>query len=346
MSVFDISMPRAFGEPLGHATFRRSPQDFIVNEQLAFEPEGSGEHVYLHVRKTGTNTQWLADELARFANIKRRDISYAGLKDRHAVTSQWFSLLLHPDKEPDWNEFNLDDVELLQITRHRSKLRPGMAKRNQFVITLYNISCSESELQRRLEQIETLGVPNYYGEQRFGHNAGNLEQARALFEGRLKIKSRAKKGLYLSAARSDLFNQVLGERVRQGNWASALDGDCMMLNGTNSFFPIDVVDDDIVSRLSAFDIHPTGPLWGKGEAPVSLVCAQLEKECLQDESLFQSGLCAANMKMDRRALRMRPLDISYRMLTPDTVEFRFELTAGQYATTFLHELFVLEQLAS
>lgn len=339
-----ILTPRAFGDALSHATFRQSATDFIVDETLVFEPDGSGEHIYLHVRKTNTNTQWLAQELARYANIKRRDISYAGLKDRHAVTSQWFSLLLHKDKEPDWNKFSLEGIEILETTRHRTKLRPGMAKKNHFVITLYDVQCSEQALQQRLQQVEQLGVPNYYGEQRFGHDASNLEQAKLLFEGKINIKSRNKKGLYLSSARSYLFNKVLAERVRRGNWASPISGDCMMLNGTNSYFSIDEPDDEIISRVNEFDIHPTGPLWGKGELSCDQAARQLESEVCQDEDVFKSGLCTANMKMDRRSLRMKPQSLVYELLSPNTIRLNFDLTAGQYATTFLHELFILDSI--
>jgi tRNA pseudouridine13 synthase len=335
----------AFGEPLSNATFRKTPEDFIVNETLIFKPDGEGEHVYLHIKKRNTNTQWLAGELARFANLKPRAVSYAGLKDRNAVTCQWFSLLLHEDKEPDWDQFKLQDIDILQATRHRTKLRPGMAKKNNFIITLHDTACDEQVLQQRLRLINQYGVPNYYGEQRFGHNANNLEQARAMFEGKIHVKTRNKKGLYLSAARSHLFNKVLAERVRQGNWNTAINGDCMMLDGSNSFFAIEQVDNEIITRAQEFDIHPTGPLWGKGEPLTTLDALQLENEVLKDEQLFQNGLEKANMKMDRRALRMKPIALEYAMPTVHTIKLTFDLSAGQYATTLLHELFILNTSA-
>lgn len=338
----NITTPRAHGDPLCTVSFRQSPEDFIVNETLIFDPDGEGEHVYLHIRKRNTNTQWLAAELAKYANIKQRDISYAGLKDRHAVTSQWFSLLLHKDKEPDWNQFRLDGIDILQVTRHRTKLRPGMAKRNHFVITLHNGNCDEEALKQRLSLINHQGVPNYYGEQRFGHDHNNLEQARLMFEKKIKVKQRNKKGLYLSAARSHLFNQVLAERVRQDSWNKPIAGDCMMLDGSNSFFVIEQVDDEIIKRTQEFDIHPTGPLWGKGGSLTMLESLQLENEILNAQQLFQMGLENANMKMDRRALRMKPVVLEYAMPNAHTIQLSFDLTAGQYATTLLHELFTLE----
>lgn len=331
--------PRAHGYPLSRVIFRRSPEDFIVDETLIFDPDGDGEHVYLHIKKRNTNTQWLAGELAKYANIKQRDVSYAGLKDRHAITSQWFSLLLHKGKEPDWDLFRLEGIDILQVTRHRTKLRPGMAKKNRFIITLYDVCCEEEALKQRIQRINQQGVPNYYGEQRFGHHYNNLEQARQMFEGTLKVKHRNRKSLYLSAARSDLFNQVLAERVSQHNWNIPLPGDCMMLDGSNSFFAIEQVENEIIKRAEAFDIHPTGPLWGQGEPLTKLQTLQLENEVLSDQRLFQQGLENASMKMDRRALRLLPVELEYSMLASNTIKLTFELSSGQYATTLLHELF-------
>ena len=341
MNSTDSMMPRAFGEPLSVAVFRRSPEDFIVNETLVFQPEGAGEHVYLYLEKRNTNTQWLARELARFANIKLRDVSYAGLKDRNAVTRQWFSLLLHRGREPDWKCFVLDDIEILQVTRHRTKLRRGMVKTNHFIITLYDCDCDEQSLQQRLAMIDQYGVPNYFGEQRFGHDAANLIQARAMFEGGINVRRRDKKSLYLSAARSYLFNQVLAERVRQDSWYTPINGDCMILEGSNSFFSIDMVDEEIISRTQHFDIHPSGPLWGKGKPLTTGDALQLESAVLATEQLFQQGLEDSALKMDRRALRMRPAAIAYAMGPAGTIRMTFDLDTGQYATTFLHELFDL-----
>jgi len=335
----NLTTPRAYGEALSRVIFRQSPEDFIVNETLIFDPDGEGEHVYLHIRKRNTNTQWLARELAKYANIKLRDISYAGLKDRNAVTSQWFSLLLHKDKEPDWNLFELEGIEILQVTRHRTKLRPGMAKKNEFIITLHDVNCSTEAIQQRIQLIQQGGVPNYFGEQRFGHNAGNLDQAKAMFAGDIKVKDRQKKSLYLSSARSYLFNSVLSERVRSGTWDIPIAGDCMMLDGTNSFFPIGQPDEAIIERTQLFDIHPSGPLWGKGDPLTSLDALILEQKILLDEKIFRQGLESVNMKLDRRALRMKPVALEFESISNGVIKLTFNLSAGQYATTLLHELF-------
>ncbi len=336
-------LPRAHGEALSAVLFRRSPEDFIVTEKLIFEPDGEGEHVYLQVKKRNTNTIWLARELARYAGIRQRDVGYAGLKDRNAVTTQWYSLHIHKNNEPDWDRYNQSGVEILSATRHRSKLRPGMVRYNNFSITLYGAACKPEQFDERIRCIQAKGVPNYFGEQRFGHNRQNLDQAITLFTGNIKIKDRKKRGIILSAARSYLFNQVLAERVRQGNWDVALAGDCMMLAGSNSFFRLEQPDIDIEKRLAEFDVHPSGPMWGVGEVLTGQEAMQLESNILQNEVLFRQGLEQAGLKMDRRTLRMLPKDLTYDFIESDTIRLEFSLSSGQYATTVLAELFNCQQ---
>ena len=333
------AMPRAFGAPLSEVILRQTPADFQVDEQIGFEPEGSGEHVFVHIRKQGVNTQWLAAELARWAGIKRRDVSYAGLKDRHAITTQWFSLYMPGTAELPWSEMAIEGVEVIAVTRHQKKLRPGMLKNNQFRITLHNVNTTDDLLQQRLSSIKQRGVPNYFGEQRFGRDGGNLDNALAIFSGKRRVRDRGKQGILISAARSHLFNMVLAERVRQDNWYKAIDGDCMVLDGSHSFFCIDAVDDEIERRLDEFDIHPGGPRWGRGECPTKLQSLELEQQVLEDVEDFRSGLESLKLKMERRAMRMLPVGIESEWLDQQTLVLSFSLSAGQYATSFLHELF-------
>jgi len=336
-----VKLPRAHGEHVGSAIFRQQAEDFQVDEQLGLVPDGEGEHVYLHVRKYHTNTQWLARVLAEFAGVRSRDVSYAGLKDRHAVTTQWFSLNIHKSKEPDWSTLDMEGIEVLTSTRHRCKLRPGMAKKNHFRITLREAVYKKDELESRIDVINRQGVPNYFGEQRFGIDEGNLDKATALFRGEIKVKDRKKKGLYLSAARSYLFNIVLAERVNQANWCKAIAGDCMMLDGSNSFFHIDQVDDEIARRLDVRDIHPSGPMWGKGDTLVTGQALKLEDQVLQDEDVYKNGMVQVNMKMERRSLRLFPQELKYESQSDGALTLCFSLSSGQYATTVLQELFQL-----
>jgi tRNA pseudouridine13 synthase len=332
-------LPKAHGQPLTSVVFKQSMSDFQVYEKLVFSPDGEGEHVYLHVQKQGINTQWLAAQLAKFAGLKKRDVSYAGLKDRNAITTQWFSLLIHPDKEPDWDEINIDGLTVLQRTRHRVKLRPTMVRENEFVITLKNCHADADAIDRRVENIIAVGVPNYYGEQRFGHQYGNIQSALKMFSGQLRVKESRLRGLYLSAARSYLFNKVLAMRVSENLWNKGMDGDVMILDGTNSFFSVDKIDEEIISRLDSKDIHPSGPLWGKGHIIVSADAENLEQRLLKEDTELKTGLEKAGLQMSRKALRMQPKQLRAHWQSEHTLQLTFSLPRGQYATTVLREMF-------
>lgn len=184
-----------------------------------------------------------ARQIARLAGVETRDVGYCGLKDRHALTRQWFSVYLPKGPEPDWSELNSDSVQVIEISRHRQKLRRGQHRANQFVLWLRDVSGDRGAVEQRLKCAAGQGVPNYFGEQRFGIDAGNLQAAERMLVAGSKIKNRSKKSMVLSAARAWLFNQVLAARVEQGLWQQPLEGDVLI------------------------DGLPTGPLWGRGRLP-------------------------------------------------------------------------------
>lgn len=319
---------------------RAQPEDFFVDEVLGFEPDGEGEHVLLQVEKRNTNTQWLADQLAGFAGIPKRDVSYAGLKDRNAVTRQWFSLRLAGAPEPDWDNLPVDNVRVLQHARHRRKLRRGALQGNRFHLRVRELQGDLAALETRLQHIAQQGVPNYFGEQRFGHQGANLQQAVAMFQGK-RVKDRHKRSLYLSAARSFLFNELLSQRVARGDWNRAIAGDVMLLAGSNSYFVPEANDATIQQRLADFDIHPSGCLWGKGESPAQLEAAALERALAETHPVLCRGLEQAGLKQERRALRLPVADLHWNLAAADQVlELRFTLPAGAYATSVLRELVV------
>jgi len=326
------------GAPLAIATLRTTPEDFEVHEVLGFEPDGVGDHALLLIQKRNTNTEWLARNLAKFAGVKQVDVGYGGLKDRNAVTSQWFSVNLSGKAEPDWVQLESADTHVQRVTRNRRKLKRGAHHGNRFVITLRDVSGDASELEARLHAIRDHGVPNYFGEQRFGIDANNIEQARALFAGEIQVGDRHRRGLYLSAARSWLFNAVLSRRVTDQSWNSGLPGDALMLDGTHSFFVADVIDETLLQRLHSGDVHPTGPLWGRGESPVRAAARALEDDVLREYALFRSGLEQAGLDQERRALRLRVEQLSWQFGPDLTLRLEFMLPSGAYATTVLREL--------
>lgn len=289
--------PRAYGEAVLRARLRATPEDFRVDELPGFEPSGQGEHLLLTVRKRGMNTAHAARCIAQWAGVGEVAIGYAGLKDRHAVTTQRFTVHLPKRNAPAIGALAIDDpsgerLEVLDHAWHAKKLPRGALAGNRFVLALRDVEGERGAVDARLETIATRGVPNYFGEQRFGRGGGNVAAALAMFAGRRM--RREQRSVLLSAARSELFNRVLAARIRSACWDRPLDGEVWMLDGTRSVFGPQPFDDALAARLDAYDIHPTGPLWGEGPLRTQAAAAALELDAL-----------AARRLRDRRARRTR-----------------------------------------
>jgi tRNA pseudouridine13 synthase len=333
-------LPRAHGGPVGRGRLRERMEDFVVDEDLGFAPDGEGEHRLLRVRKTDANTEWVARQIAAFAGVPQQAVSWAGLKDRHAVTTQWFSVQTGIHGGPDWSALVADDFAVLEVHRHRRKLRPGALAGNRFRIRVRGLTGDSVDLVRRLDQVSRRGVPNYFGEQRFGRGEGNLHRAQALFAGEIRRPPRHQRGLWLSAARSQMFNQVLALRVERGDWDRPLPGDCMQLAGSRSFFAAEAIDPVLRARTMAGDLHPTGPLWGRGPQAAGGEAGQVEASALSGFEPWAQGLAAAGLDRERRALRLTVGDWSWGWACEDGLELSFSLPAGAYATAVLRELVV------
>ena len=334
---YALDWPRT-APPFASGMLRVAPEDFIVTEVLTIPLSGSGEHVWLKVRKRGWNTDRVAQQLARAAGVPRRDVSYAGLKDRNAVTTQWFSVQLPGRDAPVWTEMLPPEIEILESMRHGRKLQTGALAGNSFDIVLRACSGDRDALARRAQDISARGVPNYFGEQRFGHNGANVERALAMFGGKFNTRDRHLRGIYLSAARAFLFNQVLAQRVRQATWDQGLEGEAFVLHGSHSFFAAASVDDTLVARLKSGDIHPSGPLWGRGEPLTGSMVRILEDAIVARDSALAQGLEAAGLRQERRALRLLPQELTLQWLDESALRIAFQLPAGCYATTLLREL--------
>jgi len=313
---------RAHGEPLFAAAIRTHPEDFVVHEVLGFDFSGDGEHDYLWIEKTGANTEWVARQLARHAQVPARDVGYAGLKDRHAVTRQWFSVPRW--NAPDWEQLEAEGVTVLGQQRHSRKLRRGAHRQNRFQIVLRGEISAAVGIEERLRQIAAAGVPNYFGEQRFGRGGANIELADAWASG--KRLPRHKRSLAISTARSFLFNQQLDVRVRERTWNQVLPGDTVNLDGTGSVFEVSEVDDEIRRRCAEHDLHPAGELWGEGAAAV-----------VSGYEHWTGALRDARVKMAHRSLRLRVIDLEW-SLRGNALELGFALGRGAYATSVLHEI--------
>ncbi|WDS37246.1 tRNA pseudouridine(13) synthase TruD [Pseudoxanthomonas sp.] len=332
------ALPLAFGPPVLEAVFRSELEDFQVDEIDGFAAHGEGEHLLLTLRKRGLNTSDVARRLAQWAGIGEVGIGYAGMKDRHAVTTQRFSVHLPKRVAPELATLAGEQLEVVDSTWHNRKLPRGALAGNRFTLVLRQVQGDQAAIDARLRDIAARGLPNWFGEQRFGRGGNNVNQALAMFEGR-KVK-REQRSMLLSAARSELFNRVLSARVHDGSWERGLEGEVWMLAGSRSVFGPEAFNDTLAQRLADFDIHPSGPQWGEGELRPQGECAALELRVLSegDGPALRAGLEAARLKQERRALRQQAADLQWDWVDATTLTLRFTLLPGSYATALLHEL--------
>lgn len=334
------AQPFAHGAPVALATLRAAPEDFRVEELQGFSPSGEGEHLFLRIRKRNQNTAWVAGLLAKAAGVREDAVSYAGLKDRRAVTTQWFSMHIPGRQAPDLSAVWNDDIELLEQTWNARKLRRGAHNGNRFSITLREVDGDRAAIEARLSVIARDGVPNYIGPQRFGHDNANLFAGEALLRGPARRRLNHREGLAVSAVRSALFNRVLGLRTGEGSWNRWLEGDVLMLDGRGSFFRPDPEDAALPARLAAQEVHPTGPLFGKGESAVTGGVQAREAEVAAATDGMVDALGACGLESQRRALRLRVEALSWRW-EAEALVLEFGLANGAFATSVLRELAAL-----
>lgn len=339
MTTASFALPgwrRGLGEPEVTGMIRTQLEDFRVHEIPMIEPSGEGAHLWLEVEKRGANTNWVAEQLAANSGAALREIGFAGMKDRHGVTFQWFSLSLQEARSADWESWNIPGVSILQAHRHPRKLKRGTLKGNRFRIVVRNLEGNTAGLENRLAALKSRGAPNYFGPQRFGFNGNNVERGVRWLEqgGRLP---RNKRSIYISAVRSFLFNQVLMKRVMDESWDRILEGEVAMLDGSHSLFVCAMPDPELDRRCAEFDIHPSGPLPGKGGLLPEREAARLELKWLKEYADLVESLKTAGLKADRRALRVLPGNLEWQ-LTDDKLTLSFNLPAGAYATSILREL--------
>ncbi|AOY44801.1 MULTISPECIES: tRNA pseudouridine(13) synthase TruD [Psychrobacter] len=384
LSVIDIgavtdtaNLPQPKPQPIKRATYKADATDFVVNEILPLELTGDGEHLWLHIKKLGMNTAYLAKLLSEWADIPLRDVGYSGLKDRHAVTTQWFSLRI-PKKQLPPTEFapidigEHESVVILAQHWHNKKLNRGTHRANQFIITLRDIKFTNDDentesteqslstqqtakqrVEEHLARIDETGVPNYFGPQRFGRQGNNVREALALFarparepkpqpkKSKRKRAPREQNTMELSAARSLIFNEILAARVRNGSWDAGLAGEVFNLDGSGSIFTSEEIDDTLRARMSSGDIHPTAVLWGTGNDKVSGSAAALENEVVQHSPLLMqlaTGLEQRDIKAQRRPLRLPIEQLSWEWRDEQILVLSFTLTTGSFATSVLASL--------
>lgn len=288
------------------ASLKRFPEDFIVDELWQPEFSGEGEHLYLFVEKIGQNTPWVAQELARAFRVSAKSVGYSGLKDRQAITRQWFSLPIPAEKAK--SEPEIDGVSILKRARHSSKLRRGTHSGNKFKIRLRDLEGDLDQASARIEKLITQGFPNYFGPQRFGHNGNNLRAGMQLSK-RRKLVGHPKRGIYLSAMRSALFNRVLSEQIQAGNW----------------------------QKLTSAESIATGPMWGRGRPLKAEIGAEIENRVVSDSAALCDILEHGGLTQERRPLVQHCSDLSFSFDQADLL-LEFSLPPGSYATVLIDEI--------
>jgi tRNA pseudouridine13 synthase len=332
-----LAPPRAHGAPLARAEIKTEPEDFRVEEELSFTPSGAGPHLLLRVEKRAANTRFVAAEIARLAEVPVGDVGFAGLKDRHAVSVQWFSVPAHARPAQFWSAIRTDEFRVLESQANARKLKRGALSGNRFRIRLRKVSWSREALDRKLATLRAQGAPNYFGPQRFGREGFNLDRIAEWVQGGGAPRGRTERGFTFSAARALIFNAVLARRVESADWSRLEPGDLASLDGSGSHFRVDAIDAEIRRRLESFDIHPSGPLWGRGLPETAGRVLDMELEVARELGGVADLLAAEGLLQERRALRCAIRDLEVES-DAATLTLSFRLGRGQFATAVLREI--------
>ncbi|HLU39949.1 MAG TPA: tRNA pseudouridine(13) synthase TruD [Planctomycetota bacterium] len=322
--------------------YKVEPDDFVVIEEELYPPEGRGDHLWLRVRKRGLSTLQAVEALARALGRREREFGFAGMKDAFAVTEQWISIEHVPEETA--RALDLPGIEVVALARHGNKLRPGHLRGNRFEILLRGVDGGHLDaLRTNLAELQRSGVPNYFGEQRFGKRGANLSKGLELLHGDLRHAARRipKKllTLLLAAVQSEVFNRVLVRRL--ATMGTLLPGDVAVLHRNGAAF---LVEDPAreQARCDAFELSPSGPMPGP-----KCLAARGEPGAIEAEVMAELGITGelfgrsphGSNEGERRPLRMQLRDAEA-AAEPQGVRLRFALPRGGYATSVLRELLV------
>lgn len=318
---------------------RSEAADFIVIEHHDMSFTGSGEHLWFKVEKIHSNTAWVATQLASACKVPARQVGFAGLKDRHAITQQWFSVQLPKISQIELIKAKLpDEVKILEHHWHQSKIKTGQLKFNEFKLVVRHVQGDRTEIDNNIVQVKQKGVPNYFGPQRFGHHMNNIQQAKDWFAGNIRVNNKKLRGLLISTARSHIFNLIVAHRINQQLWNQVIPGDILQLNQSHSWFPAhDATIEELSTRLALFDLHLTAALWGEDAVQSTEQCALIETEIANTQPEYQAGFSSHRVQQDRRSMRITPHQFSHHW-HDDDLHLSFKLQPGAYATSVLREI--------
>lgn len=316
---------------------KQTPEDFIVKENLHFEPDGDGEHLLVNIKRKGMTTAEVVRRLSQASGVQRRNISFSGTKDKYAIATQWFSLWL-PGKTFETHQLEAVGLEVLTSGRHRRKLKRGVHKTNSFELMIREFSGDIATLNQSLEHIAAHGYANFFGQQRFGRNRSNLQRADQCQN--IDELGRQERSFTLSAIRAEIFNTVLEARLREDPLLQLQQGDLAQFSDGGSFFSVDAIDERLVQRQQSKLIVPTGPLWGMGGSMADESIAKLENQLASRFSHYVKLLEQAKMSADRRALKVYPQALQWQWLGKQSLKLSFTLPKSAYATSLVDNLII------
>jgi len=370
---FDL-LSHAYGKPKFAGLLKTYPEDFRVDEITNTVFTEEGEHLWCWVEKRGQNTDWVAGMLAKWANTAKHNVGFAGQKDRQAITKQWFSIQLPGKSNPNPEMLDIEGVAILDMHRHNKKLQRGGLTANRFSLVLRDICSLDTEMSKanliecldaKLQLLKTKGVPNYFGEQRFGRDGNNLKQGAKLLLSGEKRHSRGRKrgaknrsgnqnqqGLYISALRSWMFNELLNQRIKQTTWYKVTLGDVLKDLSTNEFMLVAPEHnlDELQQKVQQGQFEITGGLFGDGPLPTAYQAQKLEQTIVEKYQAWCDGLCQNRVKPDRRSLTLMPANLTWdfeeniaeNLVNPTSsilnLKVQFTLPAGSFATMVLREI--------
>lgn len=319
----------------GLPVLRETPEDFRVDEVLAYEPSGEGGHTYIHVEKRLLETDDVARILARAARVRPADVGYAGRKDRRSISTQWFSV---PDLEPAVaRAIEAPGLRVIDAVRHPHKLRVGRVRANRFDILLRGVE-PDVLARARLEAATILdrGLANRFGPQRFGRGGRNVERALALVRGELRERDRRKARFLYSALQAFAFNAVLDARPLPLDAVEL--GDIAQVVASGGLFEVEDLERE-APRARAFEISPTGPIFGPKSKQAGAAVGERERDVLASLGLEHvTPPRGVRARGDRRPLRVPVPDLRLEA-TADGVRLVFTLPSGSYATVLVEALF-------
>ena len=332
------SPPEATGQ------LKTTPEDFVVEELLGFSPSGEGEHLYIHIKAVDYNTEFLLSHIARALGVSKKLVVYSGLKDRYAVSTQWFSVHLPGNAHVDLSPIVNDNITILEAARNLKKLRRGAHKGNRFTIRLRNVEGDKSSIDTRIAALQVQGFPNYFGPQRFGRDEGNIALALASVKSGRSPKQRFQRSIVFSTLRSLLFNLALSQRVNERTWKAARDGDVFSLSGTESFFVPDETKDggvaDLEARIASGDIAVAGVMYGDGALPQKGRAGEELLEFWKPYAELMEFLVSQRVEMSVRPYSVLPKELSHHWEGENDLVLSFSLSKGVFATSLLRELIV------